>query len=133
MKTIYVAGASCDFEQVSEAIKALREGGWTITFDWTEAVRAAFAAGTPDSTLTDVQACRLAEADAAGVAEAAWFWFRTPSRGKSEGAHFELGLAHGLGKRILISGERTCIFQALYPRHTHDQALRHLLAYGQGR
>jgi hypothetical protein len=110
----------------------LRAGGWTVPRDWTELVRA--FAGAPDSDLSDASASRIASENTDGVVYSSWFWLQTPSKGKSEGAHFELGLAFALGKNMIVSGPRSCIFQAL-PQvrrfDDHDNALRHLLAIGQ--
>ncbi len=78
--TIYVAGASADREAIAGYMAQLRAAGWHVTYDWPaepEAMR-----GSHEAAMADVS----------GVARARVFWYVAPEA-KSEGSHFELGLA----------------------------------------
>jgi hypothetical protein len=127
-RTIYVAGGSSERDYVASVIAALRAAGWTVTCDWT--VSSFWAPGCSKP------ACALA--DLAGVLTARTFWLILPSA-KSEGSHFELGVAIATSllltqiqrRETIVSGPRAVhgrIFPDLADRHfdTHEEALCYL-------
>jgi hypothetical protein len=96
--TIYVAGASADREAIAGYLVQLRAAGWHVTYDW-----------TTDPGWTDPTHPRLtsAMADVSGVARARVFWYVAPEA-KSEGSHFELGLAW-MARELSARAERRII------------------------
>lgn len=140
MNRIYRAGASSDIVRAESDIAALKAAGWTITFDWTVAVREAGSA-SPDDVKTRRDA---ALADLDGVATADVIWIAQPAEtSTSTGAWVELGAAitqrdlfrefsrRGIavpstGPIVVVSGaSRKCIFADLcdYRFQEHDDAL----------
>lgn len=91
LKRIYRAGASSDIVRAESDIAKLKVAGWTITFDWTVAVRDAGGNASPD----DVKVRRdAALADLDGVATAEVLWLAQPDASStSTGAWVELGAA----------------------------------------
>ena len=81
--TIYVAGGSAERDAIAGYLVQLRAAGWHVTYDW-----------TTDPGWTDPTHPRLtsAMADVSGIARARVLWYVAPAS-KSEGSHFELGLA----------------------------------------
>jgi hypothetical protein len=81
--TIYVAGASADRAMIAGYLAELRGAGWTVTYDW-----------TTDPGWTDPTHPRAtsARADVEGIRTATVLWYVAPEA-KSEGSHFELGVA----------------------------------------
>jgi len=131
--TIYVAGASADRALIAGFLAELRAAGWTVTYDW-----------TTDPGWTDPTHPRAVSAqnDLDGVIAARTLWYVSPTA-KSEGSHFELGIAVAerrrdrLGARtILTSGpiwDHNRIFPSLGNRHfaEHAQALAYLIRRAQ--
>lgn len=131
--SIYVAGASADRALIAGFLAELRAVGWTVTYDW-----------TTDPGWTDPLHPRAVSAqnDLDGVIAARTFWYVAPIA-KSEGSHFELGIAVAerrrdrLGARtILTSGpiwDHNRIFPSLGNRHfaEHHLALAWLIRHAQ--
>lgn len=150
MKRIYVAGASAEIGLIIEVTRSLREAGWTITYDWTEAVSAFGSAG---EELTNEAKESFARKDLMGVAEADVFWMLAPQN-RSVGAWIELGSAltwramraalldAGVDLQIncvpsdpvvvVVSGATDSIFALLADKRfaTHDEALAWLCING---
>ncbi len=123
-RTIYVAGASSEWEMVQKYIKALRGAGLHITHDWTEQVAAARAADRSDRDYSKEERRAYAEDDVNGVLRARLFWVLAPE-GASTGAWVELGLALHDGKIVIVSGDaQKCIFADLadFSFKTHEEA-----------
>lgn len=88
--TIYVAGGSAERDAIAGYLVQLRAAGWHVTYDWPaepEAMR-----GSHEAAMADVS----------GVARARVFWYVAPAS-KSEGSHFELGLAW-MAREMAASG-----------------------------
>ena len=131
--TIYVAGGSAERDACAAFMVQLRAAGWTVTCDW-----------TTDPGWTNPTHPRLTSAmsDVSGIARARVLWYVAPEA-KSEGSHFELGIAWmarelhaSSGRAILASGPVDTlgrVFPALADRTfpTHAEALEHLLDVAQ--
>jgi hypothetical protein len=128
MKSIYIAGASAEIDDIEPRIVIIKKAGYEITFDWTVKVREVGNASPDDS---DVRR-DAALSDLGGVERADILWLMQPMNA-STGAWVELGAALMLRKYksggkpfIVVSGEsRKCIFSDLCDlRFTfHDEAL----------
>jgi nucleoside 2-deoxyribosyltransferase len=126
VKAIYVAGASSEADLVKRYAETLESRGWRITYRWFDDVIEHRDKGIPDSALTPDQALNFAVCDRAGIMTADVVWFVMPTQKGSEGAPFEAGLATGLQKRVIVSGDfRRLIFTTLAEQRfaTHDEAL----------
>ena len=89
-KSIYVAGASAQIEQVESFLGKLRAAGWTITFDWTVPVRTVGNASPDDPKIRR----DAAQAGLNGVGDARVVWLMQPEpTSTSTGAWVELGAA----------------------------------------
>jgi len=64
---VYVAGASAEVERAERVIRALRERGVEVPFDWTGEVRKTRAAGLSDVDLGRERCREFCTADLAGV------------------------------------------------------------------
>jgi len=133
--TIYVAGGSSERDAVAGYLSQLRAAGWTVTYDW-----------TTDPGWTDPAHPRIesARADVRGITRARFFWYVAP-REKSEGSHFELGVAwlsremtregrRSTGRVVFSSGPGDAlgrVFPSLVDRHfaEHADALAHLIQH----
>lgn len=126
--SIYVAGGSADRATIATLIAELRGAGWTVTHDWTR-----------DPGWTDPSHPReiSANEDLHGVFAARVFWLVLPEA-KSEGAHFELGVAVALGfddpsRDVVVSGPAETLGR-IFPTladvsfDRHADALEYLLA-----
>lgn len=130
--TIYVAGGSNDRALVASYLAELRAVGWTITYDWTS------DPGWDDPAHPRIESAR---ADVRGIFAARVFWYVAPAT-KSEGSHFELGVAWWVRevrigdpsneRTIIASGPTTAlgrVFPTLADRayETHTEALAWLM------
>jgi len=117
---IYIAGSSKEVPLIQSFIKAVREYGYELTFDWTIQD---WARQHSDEELTT-----KALEDETAVRQADILWYVAPAAesGKSEGSHFELGVARALGKVILVSG--TLSQHQIFPRLPPLRFERHALA-----
>lgn len=140
MKRIYVAGASSEIGLVIEVMRSLREGGFEITYDWTDAVAKFGSAGAELS-----EEDRRAQANKAinGVLNADILWLLVPDRAVTFGAWIEYGAAlaqrgqptpsrsfyEGDSPFVIISCGAGCIFALLADKRfeTHEAALAWLL------
>lgn len=131
MKT-YVAGASVEVARAERAIKAARDLGMTITFDWTVPVRA-HGVGK-EGSLTQEERAKHARDDLAAVEACELFWYLLPDpMVRSEGAAVEFGYAQGLmragvgPKIVLLSGSRDgrifCAARAFFWYATDEEAI----------
>lgn len=105
---IYIAGSSREVPLIQNFMKIVREYGYEISHDWTQQDWA--------KKHSDVELTIKALADETAVRASDILWYVVPAEasGKSEGSAFELGVARGLGKVILVSG---AIQQAqIFPR-----------------
>jgi hypothetical protein len=81
-------------------MRAVREYGYELTFDWTSSD----LWNHPDPS--DAALTIAAQVDDDAVQAADILWYVTPAElsGKSEGSHYELGVARTLGRVTLASG-----------------------------
>jgi hypothetical protein len=107
---VYVAGASSERDtRAKPVIAALRDAGFYIYHDWTEAVDM-HGANNERGTQTDEALAACAFDDMWGVRAADIFVLLAPSA-PSTGAWAELGLALSAGCTIFIAGKcDQCIF-----------------------
>jgi hypothetical protein len=122
--SIYVAACREDVQLVREFQAKLREHGYTITHDWTDAVLAEAAKNRSDTDIPRAELREYAESDLySGVLDADCFWLLAPAKGGT-GCWIELGsalVALNLNKvrmfklrEIIVSGAHTrTIFTAL--------------------
>lgn len=126
MRRLYIAGASQEYESISDLMRAAEKRGWTITYDWTKDVSESRACGFADDDFTDEKRRLLAGNDLAGIMTADIVWLVIPPKGRSEGCWFEVGYAYSMGKNVIASGaHHRSIFLALAEMrfNTHDEAL----------
>jgi nucleoside 2-deoxyribosyltransferase len=120
---IYIAGSSNEIPLIQGFMEAARDYGYEVTYDWT--TNELWSHSEP----SDAALAICAQVDENAVREADILWYITPAEasGKSEGSHYELGFARGLGKIILVSGTlgRHRIFPRLSPLRfsMHSEAL----------
>lgn len=114
MKTIFVAGGSDERGEVAAAISMLRAAGWTITFDWPEAMKTEPEVKSPE------HADQLARDMENALDSSAFAWVMLPKK-KSEGAAYEMGFFRGLlrGRQsnvraLIVSGDATSLGR-IYP------------------
>jgi hypothetical protein len=88
MKSIYIAGASAEIDDIEPRIVIIKKAGYEITFDWTVKVREVGNASPDDS---DVRR-DAALSDLGGVERADILWLMQPMNA-STGAWVELGAA----------------------------------------
>ena len=120
MKSIYIAGASAEIDDIESKISIVKKAGYLITFDWTEKVREVGNASPDDPNIRR----EAALADLRGVERAEIFWLLKPTNA-STGAWVELGAALMLRKYrpgkypvIVVSGvSKKCIFADLPPEN----------------
>jgi hypothetical protein len=110
---VYVAGSSAErHERAKPVIAALREAGFTITHDWTQAVDMV----SDGAELTEEQWSKCAQDDLFGVFEAEVFVFLAPQK-PSRGAWVELGFALRRSySTIFISGSADPFWERLVDR-----------------
>lgn len=131
--TIYVAGGSAERDAVAGYLAQLRAAGWTVTYDWTT------DPGWTDPTHPRIESAR---ADVRGITRARVFWYVAPAE-KSEGSHFELGVAWvalqlTTPKREILASGPTDILGRVFPSLAtrafaeHADALDWLLGYAHG-
>jgi hypothetical protein len=114
-KNIYVAGPSSQIRDIEVYMAALRDAGWTITFDWTAAVRNAGGIASPEDPKVRRDA---ALADLDGVAKAQVLWLVQPdATSTSTGAWVEFGSA--LERRRVYKRVYKIIEEVGYVAH-HD-------------
>lgn len=90
---IYIAGCREDIQLVRKFQAELRQHGYTISHDWTEAVLAEAAKNRRDIDIPKTELREYAEADLyTGVFEADYFWLLAPPKGGT-GCWIELGAA----------------------------------------
>jgi hypothetical protein len=130
---IYVAGGSSEPALVAYYIRRLPELGYTVTHDWTAKALEQAARRQTDADLTEAEATGLARACAHGIESASVLWVLAP-RLKSEGAWYELGLAHGRGIDTMVSGATSNIFRtrAMLRFATHADAFAFLGGRSRG-
>ena len=109
---IYVAGASRERnERAKPVIKALREAGIEITYDWTQNVDQ-YPPDSPAPSDEYLQNC--AQEDHDGVVNADQILVLLPEDSHSTGAWAELGIALGSCVPVMVSGSpqalKKCIF-----------------------
>lgn len=97
---VYVASAFEDFQRTRAVMAQLRNGGWTVTFDWT-----AMADIYPTDNAPLHERAKHARADLQGVRDADVVLVLTPTdKSKGCGMWWEAGAAAALGKPVVISG-----------------------------
>jgi len=122
---VYVAGGSAEVELVARYVAALRAAGVEVTYDWTpDFLEGRQRPGAPQPA---EQRAAHARADLDGIARADLVWWILPAA-RSEGSAFEAGVAHALGKRLVVSGARAAhgrVFPELAAERwdSHDAAL----------
>jgi hypothetical protein len=128
MTRLYLAGASAEALLCQTYMQRLRAAGIEITKDWTTPLP------LPDREQSEHSRFRHAADDLHGVAEADVVWGVLPDV-QTRGMWFELGVAHALGRRLLLSGDwKQSIFTALAARRydSHEEALGYLVeTYGR--
>ena len=97
---IYVAGSSNEIPIIQGLMKTVQEYGYQITYDWSRSD----LWNHPDPSDEALTGCAQVDEDAVRSADILWYVTPAEASGKSEGSHFELGVARGLGKAILVSG-----------------------------
>jgi hypothetical protein len=117
---IYTAGASAQIDVIEDYNVRLRAAGHTISFDWTEKVRAVGSASPDDPAIRK----EAALADLGGVETSEIMWLLQPENA-STGAWVELGFALCLKQMeplrtkatrplVIVSGpSMKCIFSDL--------------------
>ncbi len=128
-RTIYIAGASTEAQDVAVHADRLVRAGWVITHRWWATIGPAGHVAGQDRELPTSARLALAEEDLAAVMRAGYLWLLVP-RNQSSGAWIEFGAAitHARlmaeRKRIIISGdwERT-IFAELADKRFGTHAL----------
>jgi hypothetical protein len=95
---IYIAGSSKEVPLIRGFMQAVQDYGYTLVFDWTQQ--------DWERQHTDAELSAKALEDETAVRKADILWYVAPAAasGKSEGSSFELGVARGIGKVILVSG-----------------------------
>lgn len=141
MSRIYVASNRENLETVRKFQGQLREHGYTITHDWTDAILAEAEKGRKDTDIGRDELRAYAEADLyQGVLEADYLWLLAPAAGGT-GCWIELGAALvslSLAKarmfnmkEVIVSGSHhRTIFTALDGVRcvdTHEDALKYLI------
>jgi len=120
---IYIAGSSNEIPLIQGYIKIAREYGYEVTYDWTTND----LWNHPEPSDAALTICAQTDEDAVRAADILWYVTPAETSGKSEGSHYELGIARGLGKVILVSGVlgRHRIFPRLPPLRfaLHSEAL----------
>lgn len=112
-KTIFVAGASSERDEVATAIELLRGAGWEVTADWPAMQVKEPAIKSPE------QAAKIATELENKLRSSSFFWYMLP-REKSEGAAYEFGFFRGVRDRdahgfTIVSGDHAALGR-LYPR-----------------
>jgi hypothetical protein len=127
-RTIYVAGASSEAQEVSYWIGELITHEYEIAYDWTKQVLAYSKEGKADYHLSRQDRAKFTNLDLLGIAKATVFWLLVPES-QTKGAWVELGYA--IAKRekgfpiIVISGDyRNCLFTSRgnFMFDNHDDA-----------
>jgi len=105
---IYIAGSSKEVRRIQGFMKIVREYGYEISFDWTQQ--------DWKHEHSDAELSIKALTDETAVRESDILWYVAPAEasGKSEGSHFELGVARALGKVVIVSG--TLTRHQIFPR-----------------
>lgn len=118
---IYIAGSSNEILLIQSFIKSVREYGYEVTYDWTTND----LWNHPEPSDAALTICAQVDEDAVRGADILWYVTPAEESGKSEGSSFELGIARGLGKVILVSGVlgRHRIFPRLPPLRFEKHAL----------
>jgi hypothetical protein len=111
-KTIFVAGASSERDEVATVIELLRAAGWEVVADWP-----AMQAKEPKIKSPE-HAARIATELENAIRSASFFWYMLP-RTKSEGAAYEFGFFRGIRDRdahgfTIVSGDHDALGR-LYP------------------
>lgn len=104
MTRIYVAAASTDMDRAEPIMAALRDLGFAIALDWITPMRAAYAAGTFDADLPDIDRQRVCLGAYAGVRRADLLWLLAPNENRGSMAWCELACAQNVGIRNIASG-----------------------------
>lgn len=132
--SVYVAGASKEFDRAKRWIDELEKTGIRVTYDWTKAVE---KYGSCGSALTKSEKWFFARGDLRGIDEATFVWLLAPPvEATSIGMWIEFGYAlYVQSKKILISPPVSdrCIFAELaqvveYP--TDEEAYAFIQGYG---
>jgi nucleoside 2-deoxyribosyltransferase len=135
MTAIYLAGASAEIDTCKRCMRALREAGHVVTFDWTAAISERATAGLSDRDLTPEERRMFAGLDLKGVTDADLIWVLAPQPpNASTGCWAELGYALALGPYIVVSGSwQRCIFTDLADQcfDDHDAALAWIIQAGK--
>lgn len=86
---IYIATSLNNAQRANELQKRFRDAGCDITYDWT----------VHGQVYTEAELIRVGIAEERGVADADVLFMMFPAR---VGTHFEMGLARGLGTKIVM-------------------------------
>lgn len=108
-KTIFVAGASSERDEVATVIELLRSAGWTVTFDWPERQRKELEKYSSFQNMPPEAKRELVRELTNGIRAASFFWWMVP-RVKSVGAGYEAGFFRGLHDQrphgfVVVSGD----------------------------
>jgi nucleoside 2-deoxyribosyltransferase len=102
---VYVAGGSVErAERTVPMIRALRQEGIEITWDWTIVMDKHTAAPYSDDQVPESVRRRCTELDINGVRQADFLLLLAPNQRGSSGAWVELGLAIAWGLPIIVCG-----------------------------
>jgi hypothetical protein len=111
-KTIFIAGASSEADEVATVIELIRAAGWEVTADWPAMQK------LESPNMSDEAKRALTVKLENGIRVASFFWYMLP-RVKSEGAAYEFGFFRGIRDRdphgfTVVSGDLSALGR-LYP------------------
>jgi hypothetical protein len=106
-KTIFIAGASSEADEVATVIELIRAAGWEVTADWPAMQR------LESPNMSDEAKRALVVLLENGIRAASFFWYMLP-RTKSEGAAYEFGFFRGIRDRdphgfTVVSGDHSAL------------------------
>lgn len=129
MLSIYVAASSGEIERAKYWMQRLRDAGFTVVSTWPETVEKVGDANPRTAADTDRLCWSLEDLRQVKAADVVWMLAPAPSGGSGRGAYVEIGVAHALGKPLVLSGDtKQSIFCALGVEFAEDiDAFTHIV------
>lgn len=122
---VYVAASSGEMERAKRCMQWLRDAGLNVVSTWPEVIASIGGDANPrDATHSDRLGYATTDLNQVASAGVLWMLAPTPTGGSGRGAYVELGYAHGLGGKLLVSSGDTkqSIFTALALEFEDDHA-----------